>query len=646
MARKKKKSKRSSGHQNKRKQISGPQRVPTQQNILQQALALHEAGRLQPAEKLYRQILATQPDHPQALHYLGILAHQLGENELSAELINNALKCSPDYVDAHINLGITFKRLGKLDEAVASFQRALNLKPDDAVAHYNLGNTLKEQGKLNEAIISYRQTLTLKPDYAEAYYNLGNVLNEQGKPAEAAVCYRQVLILKPEYAEAYSNLGNVLKEQEKLDEAIVCFQQALTLKPDDALIHYNLGNTFKDQGKLDEAVASFQQALTLKPDFAEAHHSLGLIFREFGKMDDAIACYRKALSLKPDYARAYRNLSLIVKCTDINDDIQVMENLYSKKEETSDTDRIDLGFALAKIFENLGDYDKSFHFIHESNQLKRRSYEYSIQEDHDLFKRIKETFSPDFFASHHDSGLQEKTPIFILGMPRSGTTLIEQILASHPLVFGAGELAILANLANNICTESAAPQFPECVQDLDVDAFERMGADYVAQIREYSNVAKHITDKMPHNFLYVGLIKTILPAAKVIHCLRDPMDTCFSLFKTEFAGAHKYAYDMVELGQYYNLYHDLMTYWEKVLPGFMYTLRYEQLVADQQGQTKSLLDFCRLPWDDACLTFHKTQRRVSTASLAQVRQPIYKDSVGLWKHYEKQLEPLQNALYR
>jgi len=178
-----------------------------------------------------------------------------------------------------------------------------------------------------------------------------------------------------------------------------------------------------------------------------------------------------------------------------------------------------------------------------------------------------------------------------------------------------------------------------------MDAFEKLGADYIKKIRENSAEKEFITDKMPHNFMHIGLIKTILPAAKVIHCMRNPMDTCFSIFKTEFAGEHKYAYDMVELGHYYNLYRDLMSHWEKLLPGFMYPLRYEELVADQQEQTKSLLDFCGLPWDDACLSFHKTQRRVSTASLAQVRQPIYKDSVELWKRYEKQLEPLRKAIY-
>ncbi len=262
------------------------------------------------------------------------------------------------------------------------------------------------------------------------------------------------------------------------------------------------------------------------------------------------------------------------------------------KIDISDADRIDLGFALGKVFEDIGNYNKSFDFILEANRLKRGSYEYSIQNDRDLFERIKKTFSPDFFASHHGSGNQDRTPIFILGMPRSGTTLVEQILASHPLVFGAGELTVLVNLANGICTGGTTAQFPECMPDLDVDTFEKMGSDYIEKIREYSNDAEHITDKMPHNFLHVGLIKTILPNAKIIHCMRNPMDTCFSIFKKEFAGTHGYAYDMVELGQYYNLYQDLMAHWEKVLPGFMYTLRYEEMVSDQQKQTKSLLDFC------------------------------------------------------
>ncbi|MFC1845281.1 sulfotransferase, partial [Thermodesulfobacteriota bacterium] len=432
--------------------------------------------------------------------------------------------------------------------------------------------------------------------------------------------------------------------QGKLQEAIASFRQAISLSLDSAELYNNLGNALRDFGEMDEAVTCFDKAIALKPDFVEAHNCLGIVFRETGKMDDAIACFRKALALKPDYAVAFRNLSLMVQYTEVDDDVLAMENLY-KKRDLPDVYRIDLGFALGKVYGNVKDYDKSFHFILGANQLKRKTYEYSIQEDRDLFARIKETFSPDFFASHHGPGFLDRTPIFILGMPRSGTTLVEQILASHPLVFGAGELAILRNMINDMCTGKEVAEFPECMKDLGLDVIKRMGKNYIKKIRKYSNEAEYITDKLPYNFLYVGLIKTILPAAKIIHCKRNPMDTCFSIYKNDFSGTHKYAFDLVELGQYYNLYSDLMAHWEKVLPGFMYTLRYEELIADQQNQTKSLLDFCNLHWDEACLTFHKTERTVSTASLAQVRQPIYKDSVELWKRYEKQLNPLKKVLY-
>jgi tetratricopeptide (TPR) repeat protein len=552
MAKISKKIKRTLGHRQKKKQAPGKHKAASHQNKFQQALRFHQAGRLPEAEALYRQILSVEPDHPDALHYFGMLAYQVGKGEIAIELISRALKCRPDYVIAHNNLGIVLSHQGKLDEAAASYRRALSLKPDYAEVHFNLGNTLNDQGKPEEAVASYRQALSLKPGYAEAHNNLGVIFNDQGKLDEAVASFRQAFSLKPDYAEAYYNLGNTLKDLGKLDQAIASFRQALSLKPDYTEAHYNLGNVLKDlgrldeaigsfrqalslkpgyvdaqnnlgtilkiQGKLDEAIASFQQALSLNPDSAEMHYNLGVIFRESGRLDDAIVSYKKALALKPDYAAAFKDLTSIVKFTEVDDVIQAMEDLYSNKKVISATDRIALGFALGKVFEDIRDYEKSFTYIFEANLLERESYEYSIQKEQDILKRIMKVFSPDFFASHQDAGHQDRTPIFIVGMPRSGTTLVEQILASHPLVFGAGELDILPNLVNSICPEIAAVKFPECMLNLSIDAFEKLGADYIEHIREYSNKAEFITDKMPYNFLHVGLIKTILPAARVIHC--------------------------------------------------------------------------------------------------------------------------------
>ena len=516
-------------------------------------------------------------------------------------------------------------------------------KTFSAAEYIRLGDAAVGRRQLEEAAGFFLQAIKLQPDNPEVLNTLGVVYLTQGKLEDAAESFHQLIKLKPDHVEAYFNLGVTLFDQGKINEAIAVFRRLIALKPDHAAAHFNLGNFLMAQGNFKEAAGSFRQALRYKPDYAEAFCNLGVIFNELGNKEEAIVNYRKALSVKPDYARAFKGLSLLVKYTDIDVDIYALEELFNKR-GTPEADRKDLGFALGNYYENLKEYDKAFTFYFEANRLKRKAYQYSVQKEYDFFVRIKQVFSPEFFATHETSGNQNKTPIFIVGMPRSGTSLVEQILASHPLVFGAGELGILVNLTNRFCTGKEIAQFPECMLEINKDALERMGKGYLAEIREFSEDAEYITDKMPNNFLRVGLIKTILPNAKVIHCVRNPMDTCLSIFKMDFTSPHGYAYDMVELGQYYNLYRNLMAHWEKVMPGFMNTIIYEDLVADQQRQTQSLLDFCGLPWDEACLAFYKTERRVSTASLAQIRQPIYKDSVELWKRYERQLEPLMEII--
>ena len=690
-----------------------PRTVPLQKSIFQQARDLHKAGRFNQAESLYRQILLSEPNQSDALHFLGILAYQTGRGEIAFDLINRAIASRPDYVDAFNNLGIILNELGRKDEAVACLHRALTLKPDSPELHYNMGNILKDQGKLEEAAASYHWALSLNPNHAQAYNNLGTVLKGQGKPEEASAAFARAAALNPHYEDAHYNLGVVLKEQNRLAEAVDSFQKTITLNPHYVDAHYNLGIVLKDQRKLDAAASSFRRAIALNPEYEDAYYNLGLVFKEQGKIEDAAAsfrrtvtlkpdfasahyflgitlnylgrqteavdCFRQALAIMPDYAEAHYNLgcilmelgqmadaaaslraalalkpgfvgayaalSTILKFTEINDDILAMTDIYKNKENLSEAERIDLGFALGKVFEDLKDYDKAFTYLSEADQLKRRTLNYTIQYDRELFEKIKRTFNTDFFTAHLDCGVPDKTPIFVLGMPRSGTTLVEQIIASHPLVFGAGETAVLEDLVHDLCNGSVHPPFPECISRLDRDTLARMGSDYIEKIRQLSSEAVYITDKMLYNFLYIGLIRTILPGAKVIHCRRNPMDNCFAIFKKDFSGAHEYAYDLTELGQFYNLYQDLMAHWDKVLPNFVYTVSYEDLVSDQRKQTKNLLDFCSLPWDDACLTFYKKERIITTASFAQVRQPLYRDSVELWRRYEKYLEPLKKALH-
>ncbi len=574
----------------------------------------------------------------------GAMAAVHGRFAEAESFFRQAADQNPENVVAHINLGLALHDQGKFAEAEASLRKAARLDPDLAEVHNNLGMVLRSSGKTSEAETSFRQAVRLKPGYAKAHNNLGLVLHDQAKFTEAEASLRQALKLNPDLAETHINLGMVLNSQGKIKEAIASYLLALKLRPDYAEAHYNLGIAYGDQGKLSESENSLRQAIKLKPDYTEAYNNLGLTLYSQGRMAEAETCFRQALKLNPDSAKVYKSLSMFRKPAAVDDIVIGMEELYQRG-DLPEEDRIDLGFALGKTFENLGEYDKSFGFIRDANQLKRRSYRYSIQEDQELLERIKNIFSADFFVSQQHAGNPDNTPIFIVGMPRSGTTLVEQIIASHPLVFGAGELLFLPDIANKICSEAGAGKFPEGILQLGSTEFNKMALEYVAKIRNYSDSAQHITDKLPHNFLFVGLIRAILPAAKVIHCTRDPMDNCLSVYKTDFKEQlHRYAYDLVETGQYYNLYLDLMAHWEKVLPGYLYNISYEEMVADQEKQTRELLDFCGLAWDEACLAFHKTKRKVVTASVAQVRQPMNRDSVELWRRYEKQLAPLKEVI--
>jgi Tfp pilus assembly protein PilF len=544
--------------------------------LLQQAIAHHQAGRLQQAEHICEQIIEVDSENANAYNLLGVIAHQEGKNDIAFQLIS--------------------KSIAK-DSNQPSF-------------YNNLGSVLGEQGKLDDAIQSYQRALSINPDYAEAHYNLGVVLGEQGKLDDAIQSYQRALSINPDYAEAHNNLGSVLRKQDKLDDAM----------------------------------QSYQRALSVNPDYADAHSNLGDVLQEQGKLDDAIQSYRRVLSINPDYAKAHRNLAKLKRHTNYDYEIQKMEVLHRKLDITAEQ-RMHLAFGLGKAFEDLGEHEKSFKFILEGNELKRNTYTYNIIEDMDFFNNLKNVFNGQLFRKHADDGHGDNTPIFIVGMMRSGSTLVEQILASHTLVCGAGELSDLSKIAIRSSEKITGTKFPFCVAKLSPQNLENLGADYTKRLRQFSGSAKYITDKMLNNFLFIGMIRLILPNAKIIHCKRDPKDICLSVFKNYFAAdTHKYAYDLRELGEYYNLYQELMDYWYNILPGYILGIQYEDIVGNHEDTTRKLLEYCELPWDEACLSFHRTVRPVRTASVEQVRRPIYNSSVGLWRQYEKHLSPLLHAL--
>ena len=614
------------------------------EGTLEAALSHHQAGRLDEAKRLYSDILSQEPEHAVALHLRGVIAYQEGDLGRAVELIGRAIALRPGYAGAHNNLGIALHDQGKLDEAAAAYRKTLGLKPDHAEAHNNLGVTLKGQGKLGEAVAAHRKALELKPDYADVHYNLGIALHAQGKLKAAISAFREALELKPGYAEAYYNLGIALNDQGTLDEAVAAYHEAVAQKPDYAEAHNNLGNALKDQGKLDQAVAAFRKSLELKPNTSETHSNLGNALNSLGKMAEAVASYRQALAIKPDNAEAHRHLAGVETRSEYDNDIKAMEAAYGAP-GLGDQARMHLAFGLGKSFEDLRQYEKAFGFFVTGNAIKRGTYEFSMESIEGYFECLMNLFTPDLFGKHQAAGSSDETPIFVLGMPRSGTILVEQILASHPNVHGAGELACLNRIVTSNFRGVDDPHFTGSISQASIGDFSSAGGEYIAMIRERADAERFITDKMPENFRLIGMIKLLLPKAKIIHCCRDPLDTCLSIFKNYFSGGGiSYAYNLGELGQYYNLYSELMAHWGTVLPDFIYDIHYEDLVADQESQSRALVAHCGLEWDDACLEFHKTDRPIRTASNVQVRRPIYQDSVRSWKHYEDWLAPLRVVL--
>lgn len=606
---------------------------------------LQAQGKLEDAMANYHKALALKPDYAKAYYNLGNALQALGEHRQAVSCYSKAVAITPAYPEAHNNLGNSLQALERLEEAVSTYTKAFAIKPDYAEAHNNLGNVLQMLGKFDEAVVSYDKAISINPEYAEAHNNLGNALQALGTLDKALSNYNKAIALSPENAEAYKNTGNVLQALGKFDEAVAHYHKALAIRPDYAEAHNNLGNVLQALGRLDEAVSSYDRSLAANPEYAEAHNNSGLVLQALGKLDQARTSFTRALSIKPDYAEAHHHRAGLHKFTEYDDDIRCMERIFSGPTIT-DTQKMHLAFGLGKAFEDLQQYEKAFDFIVEGNRIRRSTYKYSKEDEAQYFERIKEAFDASFFAGHKPTGYDEVTPpIFILGMPRSGTSLVEQILASHPQVYGAGELEVLRRLFLNYFNGEKRIEISNTPHQVFGADFESTGLKYTQESRKQSRRGQLVTDKMPGNFQYIGFIKRILPNAKVIHCKRNPADTCLSIFKNHFITHHPYSNDLEELGHYYNLYTDLMEHWHCVLPGFVHDLHYEDLIKDQAGQTGALLEYCGLEWDDACLAFHNSNRPVATASAAQVRRPIYTSSVQLWKMYEDQLSPLLEILH-
>ena len=420
--------------------------------------------------------------------------------------------------------------------------------------------------------------------------------------------------------------------------AIRMLRKVISSNPTDAEALGNLGAAYLQTGDTEKAEEVLDNALKLAPDTAEVLGNVANLKKQMGDMSGAEAYYRRLLEQMPGSTRAWQELSLVKRFRITDPDIQTIENLLKSRHLDADG-KMYAGFALAKAYEDISEYDMAFAHLDEANRIKRASLSFNISAFETGLDAITDAFNEEFISRNMGGGHPDPRPVFILGMPRSGTSLVEQILASHSKIHGAGELEELREVIIG-----AMPGFPAGVDELVPKTLSNLGRKYANSLRNWDRRAARITDKMPRNFFFLGLIALILPRAKIVHCQRSPMDTCFSCFSQYFPTAQEFSYDLKELGRYYQIYQRLMDHWHRVLPGRILDVRYEDVVSEPEQMARTLIGHCELEWEDGCLDFHKTKRRVATASAAQVREPVHQRSVERWRHFEKHLEPLRVAL--
>jgi tetratricopeptide (TPR) repeat protein len=505
-----------------------------------------------------------------------------------------------------------------------------------AKRHYDLAVAAHRQDKLAEAAQHYREVHRLFPEHPGALHGLGLVALRARDYAGAAEHLRQASKASPDNPAIRNDLGQALLNLGRYDDALKSFRAALRLQPDNAAALNGAGDALNILGRPDEAQTAFDRVLSREPDNAAAHFGLASALLQSGEVTQARAKLERAVALAPQRAAYHRVLADMTRFVENDPRLPPLEALARQEQNLPDDQKVELHFALAKAYDDLRRTDEAFERLEKGNALRRKLVFYDERVVADFFADLRAAFPAEKLLSASD-GNDSTVPIFIVGMPRSGTTLIEQILASDPSVLGAGELTHVQDLIAERFAGENYPRSPANPRGL--------GEEYIRRLGKCPPGTKHVTDKFPGNFQHIGLIRLALPNAKIIHVRRDPMDTCFSCYSKLFLNGLNYSYDLAELGHYYRMYDALMAHWRSALPqSAMLEIQYETLVTDFENQVHRIVDFCGLEWSERFLSFHEADRAVRTHSQAQVRQPLFTSSIGRWRAYEKHLKPLRDAL--
>jgi tetratricopeptide (TPR) repeat protein len=630
---------------------------------------------LDAAAEIYQDVLADDSQNADARHLLGLVALQRGNYGRAVDQILRAIRQKSDVAAFHSNLGVAYQALKKFDEAIACFRRAIKLGPNHAEAHNNLANALRAQGKPREAIASWRRAAALQPNYVDARLNMAIALGQLGDTEESVACLREVLRLRPDRADYCNNLAAALRMQGKVDEAIACYRRAIELDPNFPLPHNNLGNVLQEQGQLEEACRCYQRAIELKPDLAAAyvglastrneqgnsaeaighylrviqiepglaaaHCNLGIVLEEQGDFAGAERCFRTAIAVDFRYAAAHAELANLLRGALPAADAAALRRLLTDPGLTQEQ-KAALHFGLVQVFDARGAHNEAAEHAILANALRLAQWR-SAGEAYDaavhsgFVDRIIARFTPEFFARVRGFGVQSERPVFLVGLPRSGTTLLEQILAGHSRVFGAGELALARDAYAAACDDGKDRGMQ--ASGLDREDIQRLALRHLDALQRRNATALRVVDKMPDNYLYLGFLAALFPWARFIHCRRDLRDVAVSCWMTNFR-AVRWASDPGDIAARFRDYQRLMDRWREVLPAPIFDVSYEETVTDLEAVARRLVACCGLEWEPGCLAFHRGQRTVRTASSVQVRQPLYTTSVGRWRHYEQALATL------
>jgi tetratricopeptide (TPR) repeat protein len=590
--------------------------MATSAELIAGARQFHQRGDLVRAEALYRQVLAAEPGNAEAEFLIGTVCHQTD----------------------------------RLEEAIGHYRQVLRQQPNAGIVYLNLADALQRRGRLADAAESLRQCLFRQPQFADAHYNLGNVLAALDRLDEAAVHFQEALRLRPTFAQAHNNLGNLCLVQERPDDAARHYAEAVRLQPSYAEAHYNLGNALREQQQVAEAVHAYQLALALQPNNVATHQGLAEAYLELGEPAHAETYWRRAVAINPGLIAPLLQLAAngMYHADDPSID-QLRARLTEPGLPLEAAGQVH--FILGYLLDRAEAAGEAFEHFREGNALRRKllresGADFNPREHARRIDRLSAVFSADYFQRTRGFGVDTEVPVFIVGMQRSGSTLVEQMLAQHSQVHAAGELKDVWRLANDLPARlGSVDSYPECLAHADAARLREIALAHLARLTERGGSAVRVTDKMLDNFLHLGLLATLFPQARVIHCRRDPVDTCVSCFLQYFKGL-SFTWDLADLGCYYRDYERLMAHWRTVLPLRILDVAYEELVTDLEAVGRRLVAFLGLTWEDRCLQFHESRRPVQTMSKRQVRQPMYTTSVGRAHRYAAHLGPLLQALGR